>query len=173
MSSNRIYRYYVEGPDEEKLINVLKSDMKLIYSGRVEVINVVQKKLTELRLMQLKSNTVVVLIFDTDAGNVEILNYNIKLLNKCQQVKKIICIPQVGNLEDELIRSCDIRQIKELLDSQSNKDFKHDLIKEKNLALKLQGKNFDINRLWSNNPSNQYKDVKNNSREILVPEAGK
>ena len=58
MSSNRIYRYYVEGPDEEKLINVLKSDMKLIYSGRVEVINVVQKKLTELRLMQLKSNTV-------------------------------------------------------------------------------------------------------------------
>lgn len=171
MSNNRIYRYYVEGPDEEKLINVLKSDMNLIYSGKVEVINVVQKKLTELRLMQLKNNTVVVLVFDTDVGNVEILNYNIKLLNKCPQVKRVICIPQVHNLEDELIKSCGIRQIKELLGSKSDKDFKHDIVREKNLALKLRDRKFDINKLWTDNPSNQYKNIVNGSSEVLISEA--
>ena len=61
------------------------------------------------------------------------LKENIKILNKCPEVNKVICIPQVNNLEDELIRSCNIKQIKELLGSRSNKDYKHDLIAEKNL----------------------------------------
>ena len=43
----------------------------------------------------------------------------------------VICITQVHNLEDELKRSCNIRQIKDLLGSKSNSEFKHDLIKAK------------------------------------------
>ena len=41
------------------------------------------------------------------------------------------------NLEDELIRSCDIRQIKELTGSKSNKDFKRDVIKDNSFHKKL------------------------------------
>ena len=48
---SRYYQYYVEGPDEEKIINVLKTDMGLIIPGKVQKINVVQEVLTNLRLM--------------------------------------------------------------------------------------------------------------------------
>lgn len=122
MGKGKYYQYYVEGADEEKLINVMKSQMCLICPGKVEKINVVQEELTRLRLMQLRKDTIVVLVFDTDAGNVDILRKNIQILNQCCQVKKVICIPQVENLEDELLRSCDIRQIRELTGSKSNGD---------------------------------------------------
>lgn len=164
------YQYYVEGTDEEKLINVLKSEMSMICSGKVEKFNVTQKELTLLRLMQLKKDTNVVLVFDTDVGNVEILRKNIQILKQCSQVKNIICIPQVENLEDELIRSCNIKQIKELTGSRSNKDFKHALIIEKNLASKLKSRNFDIKKFWISTPANQYKEIANNALKIKLPE---
>ncbi len=53
---NRIYLYYVEGQDEEKIVNVLKTNLRLIKPGKVQKINVNQdfihisnldKKLTE------------------------------------------------------------------------------------------------------------------------------
>ena len=72
--------------------------------------------------MSLKMGTSVVLVFDTDTGNIDILRENIQFLRKEQNIKEVICITQVKNLEDELIRSCDIRQIKELTGSKSNKE---------------------------------------------------
>ena len=168
MGKGKYYQYCVEGADEEKLINVLKSQMCLIYLGKVEKINVVQEELTRLRLMQLRKDTIVVLVFDTDTGNVDILRKNIQILNQCCQVKKVICIPQVENLEDELLRSCDIRQIRELTGSKSNKDYKHALVIEKNLAVKLESKNFDISKFWIKNPSNLFSGILNESQEIKL-----
>lgn len=133
MSKRGYYQYYVEGEDERALLAVLKTEMELIVPGKIDVLNVVQQKVTSTRLMSLKKGTTVVLVFDTDAGNTDVLKENLKILNKCSQVNGVICIPQVNNLEDELIRSCDIKQIKELLGSKSNKDYKHDLIIEKTL----------------------------------------
>ena len=78
MGKERYYQYFVEGEDEKKFVDVLKSDLKLIYPGKVQIFNVTQQKLTRLRMMNLKKGTKVVLIFDTDAGNVSILNENIK-----------------------------------------------------------------------------------------------
>lgn len=67
------FQYYVEGEDEEKLVNVLKSDMQCIEAGKVQVLNPVLEKITPLRLRTLKKNTTVILVFDTDAGESEII----------------------------------------------------------------------------------------------------
>ena len=66
------FQYYVEGEDEEKLVNVLKSDMQCIEAGKVQVLNPVLEKITPLRLRTLKKNATVILVFDTDAGESEI-----------------------------------------------------------------------------------------------------
>ncbi len=160
------FQYYVEGDDETKLLSEFKTNMNLIIPGKIEKFNVVQEVLTKIRLMQLQGNTTVILVFDTDVGSPAILNKNITLLEKCSAVKQVVCIPQVENLEDELIRSCNIKQIKELLGSNSNKDFKHDLIIEKNLKDKLSHHNFDMDIFWSSQPNNCFKKVKNEAALI-------
>ena len=62
--------------------------------------------------MSLKDGTAVVLVFDTDAGNLTVLKENIKLLQTQRNISEVICVLQVKNLEDELVRSCNIKQIK-------------------------------------------------------------
>ena len=42
MGKEKYYQYFVEGEDEKKLVDVLKSDMKLIVSGKSQVFNVTQ-----------------------------------------------------------------------------------------------------------------------------------
>ncbi len=166
MKKNATIQYYVEGEDERKLLNVLKTDMQLIYPGKVDVLNVVCEKLTAARLLSLKPNTVVVLIFDTDAFDDTILKKNIEALGKCSNVKEVLTIPQVSNLEDELVRSCNIKDIKELLNSKSKKEFKADLIKTTNLAAKLNQKGFDIKKLWTGSGYKSYADIANMAYEV-------
>lgn len=152
MKKQEYVQYYVEGADEEKLLSVLKTEMGMIVPGKIQVFNVVQEEFTTLRLMQLKKDTTVVLVYDTDTKDASIFRKNINILKKFPYVKNIICIPQVNNLEDELIRSCCIKKIKELTGSKSNKDYKADLLKEKNLKNKLELHGFDENKLWSQIP---------------------
>lgn len=92
MGKEKYYQYFVEGEDEKKLVDVLKSDMKLIVSGKSQVFNVTQQKLTRLRVMNLKPGTTVVLIFDADAGNLQILKDNINFLHKEKVVSEVIDI---------------------------------------------------------------------------------
>ena len=82
------YQYYVEGQNEEKLISVLKTEMELVCPGKIDVLNVVQEELTSVRLMQLKPQTTVILVFDTDVGNIDILKKNIDKLDKTVEKKK-------------------------------------------------------------------------------------
>ena len=98
------YQYYVEGEDEEKIVKVLKTELRLIEPGKIEKFNVVSEQFTNLRVMSLKMGTVVVLVFDTDAGNIDILKKNIEFLKKQKSIKKVLCITQVKCLEDELKR---------------------------------------------------------------------
>ncbi len=55
-------------------------------------------------------------------------------MGKCKYyhytVKEVICITQVKNLEDELLRSCDVKQIKELTGSKSNSNYKRDMLND-------------------------------------------
>lgn len=166
MSKSKYYQYFVEGKTEEKIVNVLKTDLQVILPGKVQVFNVVQQELTKLRLMSLKKDTTVILIFDTDTGSLDILQYNLDFLHKEKSIKEVICITQVENLEDELVRSCNVKNIKELTNSKSNKEFKHDMIKDSKFAFKLKNKCFDINIFWSSNPKNQYKIISNKAYKI-------
>lgn len=165
---SKYVQYYVEGEDEEKLIKILKADLGLIRSGKVQKLNVVECDFTNARLMTIRPGTMIVLVFDTDTGHIEILSKNMDRLRKCPAVSEIVTIPQVPNLEQELIRSCDIKKVEELLGSKSKKDFKADLIRVKNLADKLRGHQFDITRFWCTQPLFPYHNIANQADRIKV-----
>lgn len=163
---SKFVQYYVEGETEEKIINTLKATMKVIRPGKVQKLNVVEQEIADMRLRTLIRGTMVVLVFDTDTGNVDILKKNIAKLKKCASVSEIVLVPQVLNLEEELVRSCDIRKIEELLNSKSKHDFKSDLIHVTNLDKKLQEHKFDIKRFWSEHPRPPYQDIENQAGKV-------
>lgn len=161
-------QYFVEGEDEKKLINTLKNQLGVIQSGKVQKLNVIENKISMNILRTLKKGTVVVLVFDTDTGKTEILNKNIKMLNECSFISKVITIPQVKNLEDELVRCCNIINITELLNSRSKKDFKSDLIHVTNLDSKLREHGFNINLFWNKQPDAPYQRIVNEAAQIKI-----
>ena len=118
--------------------------------------------------MTLRPGTMVVLVFDTDAGSINILNKNLTILKKCPAVSEIATVPQVLNLEQELVRSCCIKKAEDLLDSRSKKDFKADFIRVSNLAGKLREHQFDIKRLWCGKPPAPYQSIENQSGKIKL-----
>lgn len=161
-------QYYVEGDDEEKLVNVLKNELRVIKPGKVQKMNVVQNEFTEMRLRPLLPGTMVVLIFDVDAGNAATLQKNIKMLEEYPRISEVVTIPQVRKLEDELIRSCDIKNITELLNSKSRSEFKSDIIKVSNLARKLQEHGFDVKKFWIGRATSPYEGIMNQSDKIKI-----
>lgn len=168
MGQSKYYHYFVEGEDEEKLIQVLKTDLRLIVPGKVQKFNVVEQKLTRLRLMFLKEGTTVVLVFDTDTGKVDILKENIAFLKKEGIVYDVLCITQVKNMEDELKRSCNVKQIKDLTGSRSNKDFKHDFIRDGAICQKLVRRGFDFNKFWNMTADNEFSCISNDANKIKI-----
>lgn len=161
-------QYYVEGETEVKLVNTLKSELLVVKPGKVQKLNVIEHEIEKARLMTLHPGTMVVLVFDTDTDNIEILNKNIKKLKECSAVSELVTIPQVHNLEDELLRSCNIRTIKNLLGSKSQKEFKSDLIRTTNLANKLLKNNFNINLFWNSAPPLTYQNIENQAGKIKI-----
>ena len=159
-----ILHYFVEGENERKLIETMKN--KYLYSGKIKIINTIQNKIPNSILRTLERETVVVLVFDTDIEKIDILDENIKLIKNSNNVKDVICIPQIKNLEDELIYSTNINKIVDLLESKSKKDFKNDCNNCKNLMKKLEDKEFKISKLWSRNAVDIYKKYKNDSEVI-------
>lgn len=167
------YQYFVEGEDEVKLLNVLKSDFECIIAGKVDKFNPIQKSFTAARIRTLKPNTIVILIYDTDIGdNIEILQANIKFLKQQTAVKEVLCIPQVKNLEEELMRACQIKGIEELTGSASQKDYKRDLISCTNLYTRLKKCNFDIQKFWRYIPKNKFHIFGNDAEKIKKRKAG-
>jgi len=114
----------------------------------------------------LSENTVVILVFDTDTGIIETLYRNLEILKKHPHVKETWCVMQVHNLEDEIKRSTDVKEIKDLLGSKSNKEYKHDFIIEKNLYDKLKKHQFNFDRIWVTNPDNVFSVIKNCGEKI-------
>ena len=165
---SRYVLYYVEGEDEVKLIDVLKSDLRVIKAGKVQKLNVLQREITTARLRTIKPATMVVLVFDTDTNNLDILKENLKILESCTSVSEIVTIPQFHNLEEELIRSCNIKNITQLLNSKSRTEFKTDLIRVSNLDKKLKDHNFDITLFWNQKPQSPYDEIPNQSKKIKL-----
>ena len=160
--------YYVEGEDEVKLIDVLKSNLRVIRAGKVQKLNVLQQEITTARLRTIKPATMIVLVFDTDTNNLDILKENLKILESCTSVSEIVTIPQCHNLEEELIRSCNIKSITQLLNSKSRTEFKTDLIRVSNLDKKLNEHQFDSTVFWSGKPQPPYDEIPNQSDRIKL-----
>ncbi len=165
---SKFIQYYVEGEDEERLLHVLKADLQVIRPGKVQKLNVVECELTNARLMTLRPGTMIVLVFDTDTGYIDVLNKNLEKLKNCSSVSEIVTIPQVPNLEGELMRSCCIKNVTELTGSKSRKDFKADFIRTKNLAGKLTEHQFDIRQFWCRQPENPYHNIVNQAEKIKL-----
>lgn len=165
MSNNIRYHYYVEGPCEKKLIDELKK-VQAVISGPVNVFNAAQEEFSQQRLRVLSSNTVAIIILDTDAGNYDILSRNVHILKKNRNIKDVWLVFQVENLEKELLRTTDVKEIKDLIGSKSNKDFKTDFINEKNLLVKLIHHNMNYAHLWASKPNGIYKNYDNDGYRI-------
>lgn len=168
MAAEKYIQYFVEGQDEQKLISVLKTEMGCIRPGKVQVFNVVEKNMKKARIMSLKMHTTVVFVFDTDTGKTDVLRTNIKMVSECPNIDRVICVMQVHNLEEELIRACDIRQIKELTGSKTNSQYKHDILVMSNLAGKLREKAFDMQRFWSQEAPSEYQGIPNQADKIKL-----
>ena len=144
------YHYYVEGENERVLVEILSKckdeKFNVIRPGKIDVFNVVEREIKSTHM-----NTVVVLVFDTDTKNRAILDKNTKFLEKHKKIKEVILIPQVYNLEDELIRSCNIKNILQLLGSKSKREFKSDFNKVNNLNEYLIKAEFAFDKLWRKN----------------------
>ncbi|MGN0269488.1 MAG: hypothetical protein ACI4CX_02205 [Candidatus Weimeria sp.] len=163
--------YFTEGQNEEKLIKVLKTEMKCLIPGKTECLNVLTHKITNGRMMALMPHTTVVMVFDTDVDcPLEILNANIKALNEYPSVDNVITVPQVKTIEDELVYSTDIKAVTKLLPSSSNKAFKSDFnrMADRNLAAKLKSHGFDISKLWSRNPGGEFSSYYNDTGIIKI-----
>ena len=165
MTGGKKYHYFVEGKCEKKLIETLK-EHSLIVPGKVEIHNVTQEEITELKLRPLSEGTTIIFVFDTDIPDTKILKENIQIINNNNRFNVLWTVLQVKNLEDEIVRSTDIKLIRELLPSKSTKDFKSDFIKEKNLYSKLQAKKFDYSKLWITEPDKNYSFVKNDGNKV-------
>ncbi|WP_067139494.1 hypothetical protein [Oceanivirga salmonicida] len=88
-------------------------------------------------------------------------------LKKSKNVNDIIAITQVKYFEDEIVYSTNINNIKDLLNSKSNKDFKKDFIKCNNVLTKLKDKDFSIIKFWSREDS-YFAKYKNRAEEIKI-----
>ena len=166
------FQYYVEGKCEKKLVRTL-IDQRLIIAGQTYVLNPVQDSIkpTHLRVLPPKTNNI--LIFDTDAfdtgiSEVDILKKNIACLKSCKNIRNIIIIPQVRNLEEELLRCTNIRHIRNLVNCPHDSDFKTAFIEEKRLFDKLQSHNFDFRKLWSSEPTQSLQSIGIQNQSNLI-----
>lgn len=95
------YVYFVEGEDEEKVVNILKEiKNRYIVAGKCCVLNVIQDEIKKSLLMTLNKSTIAIVIYDNDVivnrslnpeKAKEKVNKNIKLLNEYCKNVIVIC----------------------------------------------------------------------------------
>ena len=164
------YLYFVEGECEKALLKAfMHFDMFGFIPGKVEVLNFVNKKLTNAQARMIKKDTKVVIIFDTDSFNIQILDENIKTLIEIGEVKanNLVIVMSVKTFEDELVYSCNkITNINDLLNTNGISEFKKKFIKHSDLPSKLLGVGFNINLMWSRKAYNPFDKYINSGNRI-------
>lgn len=167
---NRKCLYFVEGKCEEQLIRSLKVDPARLLPGRVKILNPVLKQISRSQLVTINADTTVVLVYDTDVKLSQRLSQNIKNLKKyCHRVN-IVHLAQVFNLEDELVRSTDVSDVKELTKSTGFSSFKNDFCRMNYQQCRhmLQQHQFNIEKMWATQPSEPFQFVKQNGEEVKL-----
>lgn len=155
--------YYVEGPCEQQLIAALKEA-----PGKVKVFNVVQNLIPKSQMLSIQAGTTVVLVFDTDVPQTSNLKKNLELLSRYCGKLKIVFLPQVLNLEEELVRCTDVKKITELTKSGSVKNFKTDFCKmrTKDCRIMLDRHKLEYDRLWMTRCTGVFDFVENNGAQV-------
>lgn len=105
------YIYFVEGKCEATLLTALKEQPQKIVSGKVKVFNVIANLIPRSQLLTIQTGTTIIFVFDTDVPVTEQLRKNIELVSTYCSKTKIIFLPQVKNLEDELVRCTDVSNV--------------------------------------------------------------
>lgn len=125
--------YYVEGPCEQQLIAALKENPAKLIPGKIKVFNVIQNLIPKSQMLSIQTGTTVVLVFDTDVEQTAKLKKNLDLLTRYCGELLIVFLPQVLNLEDELVRCTDVSSAADLTRSNSIRNFKNDCSKRTKL----------------------------------------
>ena len=155
----KLINYFVEGECEKQFLNTLKDPKyNLVNTGKVFVFNVVNKKLLSNRLISLDKNSIIVLIYDTDTPNIDILNKNLLTFTQ-HGFKNIYHVHSVKNFEDEIVFSTSLQSINDFFNTNSIADFKKKFIKSNSdhLYSKLKEFHFDKNKMWSRRGNTPYK----------------
>lgn len=163
---NKICVYYCEGEDDQKLVDALKRSPSKILPGKSKKLNVVQNIIPKSILLGIKPDTNVVLVFDTDVTtNMDVVKKNIENIKKYCRGVKIINLLQVKNLEDELVRSTDIKTVMELTKSKSISNFKADFRKMKDEQCRntLERHKIDVTQLWITKAPGEFDFIERNS----------
>lgn len=166
MKNNCIY--FVEGKCEAALLAALKEPPQKILSGRVKVFNVISNLIPRSQLITIQAGTTVVFVFDTDVPVTESLKKNIAHVSTYCSKTKIIFLPQVLNLEDELVRCTNISNITDLTRSRSKKDFKRDFCAMTNCRDILTRHQLDVLRLWTKKPPEVFGFLPANSSFVKI-----
>lgn len=162
--------YYVEGPCEQQLISALKESPAKLIPGKVKVFNVVQNLIPKSQMLSIQSGTTVVLVFDTDVTVTSNLQKNLELLHRYCGKLRIVFLPQVLNLEDELVRCTDVKNITDLTKSNSIRNFKTDFckLKVKDCRAMLERHNLIAEKLWSSKIPDIFSFVDHNNSQIRL-----
>ena len=146
--------YFVEGSCEKQLIDALKQQPAKLIPGKVKILNPVQRRLSKSVLLTIDPGSIVVFVYDTDKPEVEILHENIALLaNLCVNIK-VVHLMQVLTIEDELVRSTDVKSAPELTKSRGTSAFKSDFCRltPQSCRTLLDRHHLNADKLW-NTPS--------------------
>ncbi len=162
--------YYVEGPCEQQLLSALKETPAKLIPGKIKVFNVVQNLIPKSQMLSIQTGTTIVMVFDTDVAQTSTLKKNLELLARYCGKLKIVFLPQVLNLEEELVRCTDVKTVQELTKSASVKNFKSDFCKMKPVACRamLERHKLNVERLWMTKAPKIYDFVCNNCAHIKV-----
>lgn len=169
-TSNRKYRYLVEGQCEEKLLNAMKISPSMIHPGKVDVFNLIQDILPVHTLMKYEKGTNVVLVFDTDTGETEALKKNIERLKSLSFKVVVLTIPQGKNFEGEIERTTDVKRAQDLTKSESVREFKSAVVRMKETEFRnlIKRHKFDISKLWNQKPTKTYSFVNQDSEKVKI-----
>ena len=142
-----VYRYYVEGVCEKKLIDEFKTinKMQKFLSGKVYVFNVLCQEFTLNQLRDITEKTVVIFIYDTDEidkDKKDRLKRNIEIVSSIKRVDKIIHVQSVNNFEDEILYCSNVKTIDEIFKTQGSTAFKKSFIACSNIQSKFKSINF-------------------------------
>ncbi len=156
-----LYRYYVEGETEKKLIDenkIINKDPKFL-PGKVIVFNLLCQEFTSNQLRDVTEPTKFIFQYDTDKldkDKKERLKTNITIVSGLKHCKGIIHIQSVNNFEEEILYASDAKTIDSIFKTQGNNAFKKAFIACSNINSKLKSINFDFDKLWSRRPNDVF-----------------